>query len=236
MKEDIAYPLRINRYIALQGWATRKDADKLISAGKVYINDKKAVLGDKVLEGDVVELRKRAVKRYTYLAYYKPRGIVSHSPRRGEVDVAEAAGLAKDVFPVGRLDKDSEGLMILTNDGRVTERLLHPRFTHEKEYRVTVRERIPNSVVNFFKKGVRNNNELLSAKQVKIVGVHTMLITLTEGKKHQVRRMCDAAHLTVEQLTRTRIMNITLIAMKPGKVKPLSGEVLQSFLEKLGIH
>lgn len=236
MAEEIIYPVRINRYLALKGLATRRHADELIEAGLVMIGGKKAVLGDKVTSADVlvevIKDKKQPQKKLQYIAYYKPRGIITHSPQEWEQSIDEVSGYP-GTFPIGRLDKESEGLIILTNDGRVTERMLHPRFKHEKEYKVTVREDIPSNLKRVLEEGVFNAGEWLKAKKVVVVPSHIMHITLTEGKRHHIRRMLSEAHLTVEQLIRTRFMEIYLGALKPGKGRVLEGPARKAFLESL---
>ena len=133
--------MRINKYIAEQGWASRREADALIAAGQVKVNGQPAVIGQQITDKDQVTLAEDKSKQRVYLAYYKGRGIITHSPAANETDIAtrlkQDYGLT-DVYPIGRLDKDSEGLMILTNDGRVTGPLLDPKLDNEKEYEVTV--------------------------------------------------------------------------------------------------
>ena len=141
MLEDNIGKIRINKYLATQGVSTRRNADKLILAGKVLINGRKAVVGDKVVEGDKVEISKKIKNDYIYYAYYKPRGVITHSPQRGEKDISSSINL-EGVFPIGRLDKDSEGLIILTNDGRITDRLLNPKYDNDKEYLVKTKTTI----------------------------------------------------------------------------------------------
>lgn len=231
---DIPYPLRINRYLALKGLVTRRDADKLIAAGSVRLNGKKAKLGDRVEASDTVEVVRggRASREYAYVAYYKPRGVITHSPQGDERSIGEISGFS-GLFPIGRLDKASEGLIILTDDGRITDRLLHPRFAHEKEYVVTVREKIRSDAPKILEAGVINDGERLTAKKVEISSTHTLKIVLTEGKKHQVRRMLDVVHLTVERLVRTRIMGVHLGALRPGEGRTLHGLAKKSFLKGL---
>ena len=235
--EDIKYPIRINRYLAQKGMATRRGADELIDAGLVRLNGKKAELGSRVESADTVEVLKEGrpdTKQFVYIAYNKPVGIITHSPQGDEQSIEEVAGFP-GTFPVGRLDKASEGLIILTNDGRVTERLLHPRYAHEKEYLVTVREDILPAVKHALEDGVRSEGEWLKAKKVFILGPHKLSIILTEGKKHHIRRMLSEAHLTVESLVRTRIMGVYLGALKPGKSRILEGEARKAFLESIGL-
>jgi 16S rRNA U516 pseudouridylate synthase RsuA-like enzyme len=150
-----AYPMRINKYLAHQGVATRRAADELIARGKVVVNGRVATLGEKVNEGDTVEIRdNRAPKKLVYYAFNKPVGVITHSPQLGERDVKKSARLGSDVYPIGRLDKDSSGLLILTNDGRVTERLLSPSRDHDKEYRVRVREPLRESFKKNMEAGI----------------------------------------------------------------------------------
>ncbi len=129
--------MRVNKFLADKGYATRKGADTLILDGKVFVNGAKAVLGMKVSEQDKVEVRGNK-KNIQYFAYYKPRGLLTSSAPEGEMDIKKSKIFPAPFFPVGRLDKDSEGLIIVTNDGRITERLLNPLHSHEKEYLVTV--------------------------------------------------------------------------------------------------
>src|SRR3989339_742909 len=129
--KDSEFPMRLNRFLALRGFATRRGADKLIENRRVFVNGKPAILGQKVAETDRIEIKDHDTSGYRYLLYYKPRGIITHSPEGDEIDIVTQ--IKKDhsivgLFPIGRLDKDSEGLMILTNDGRITERILNPEM------------------------------------------------------------------------------------------------------------
>ena len=237
MPEEIPYPVRVNRYLALTGVTTRRAADLLIKEGLVFINGKTAATGQYVERGDRVEVKEdtnKPKKRFTYVLYYKPRGIVTHSPVMGERSIAESSNFP-GLAPIGRLDKDSEGLMLLTDDGRVTERLLHPRFAHEKEYEVTVREKVPARAKVLFERGIKSARERLSAKRVSIRSPHTFSVVLTEGKTHQIRRMSDALHLTVEKLKRVRIMDMKLGSLKEGQGRTLEGKEKTDFLASLGL-
>lgn len=231
--EKEEYPMRINKYIAHRGFTTRAGADKLISARKITINGKVAELGDKVNEDDDVQV-KNTRRDFKYFVYNKPRGVVTHSPQMGEEDVVKAAGIP-GVFPVGRLDKDSHGLMILTDDGRITDRLLNPERVHEKEYLVRVREKLPNTFQKNMEAGVEIGDYKTKPCKVRVTGPNTFAITLTEGKKHQIRRMCDAMHVTIEDLSRTRVMNVLLGGIPEGKSRPIEGGELKTFLSSLGL-
>jgi 23S rRNA pseudouridine2604 synthase len=227
-----AYPMRINKYLAAKNYCTRREADDLITKGKVFINGKLAVLGDKVSEKDAVDVKFRR-KKYRYFAYNKPRGIITHSPQNDEEDIAGAIPL-KDVFPVGRLDKDSHGLIILTDDGRITDKLLNPDYVHEKEYRVKTAVRIRPSFKEHMEKGVDIGGYVTKKCSVHVMDDQFFSIVLTEGKKHQIRRMCAALHNDAIELERTRIMNIRAKGIAPGKYRPIEGDELKIFLKSLG--
>jgi 23S rRNA pseudouridine2604 synthase len=232
------FPMRINKYLARQKYCTRRDADALITAGKVLINGRLAVLGDKVAEQDVVEMRFRP-KKHRYVAYYKPRGVITHSPQEDEQaieDVADTDGL----FPVGRLDKDSYGLIILTDDGRLTDALLNPEHEHEKEYEVITLHSLPEDFKYKMERGVNIGDTgraglITKPCTVRILGDKKFSITLTEGKKHQIRRMCGAFGQSAIELKRTRIMNIKLGSLKPNEKRALAGAELDSFLKGVGL-
>lgn len=231
--------MRINKYLAHTGVASRREADVLIGGGKVLINGKKAETGQQVNEGDEVEVVGKT-KPKTYLAYYKGRGIITHSPGEGEVDII--GRLARDfginhVAPVGRLDKDSEGLIILSNDGRITGPLLDPEADHEKEYDVLVDKPISGMFKRVMAAGV--DIEGYRTKPAMVEGNEKndkrFKIILTEGKKHQIRRMCAALGYQVQSLKRIRIMNIELGKLKPNQYRKISGPELDTFLNNLGL-
>jgi 23S rRNA pseudouridine2604 synthase len=223
-KEAPTYPMRINKYLALQQLTTRKGADELITKKQVFINDRLAVLGDKVLATErVVVKAKGKPKKYHYFVYNKPRGLATE-----EIQI-------KDVFPIGRLDKESEGLLILTNDGRITDRLLSPNYHHEKEYLVTTKEKLRNNFKQKMEAGVKIESEMTAPCKIEILGEKKFKIILTEGKKHQIRRMCVALFQEVENLKRIRIMRIRLGQLPPGAHRPLEGDELKQFLEELGL-
>ena len=222
--------------------STRRGADELIKNKKVFINGKLAILGSKVNETDIVEVRGIKTKEYVYFAYNKPIGIETSSPKEG-------------LFPLGRLDKNSHGLIILTNDGRITDQLLNPKYFHEKEYVVKtsnklrsnfkqkmeagvnldpVRSRSPRGdrSTPVFGRAASNGVEGYITKpcKVSIVNNFTFRIILTEGKKHQIRRMCSNLFQEVADLKRERIMNIKLGNLKPNSSREIKGEELDVFL------
>lgn len=236
--EEITYPIRINRYLYLKGFCSRRKADQLIEQGEILINGKTAPLGAKVLESDEVTVGKKVKKlssEYKYFLYHKPRGIVSHNPQKDEKSVEDVSGLGKDFFPVGRLDKASHGLMLLTNDGRIVHRLLSPEFSHAREYVVRVDKRITNSFILRLRKGVNIEGYMTKPAVVRKVNDSTFNITLTEGKKHQIRRMTVALGYQVKDLKRIRIMNFTLNTIEEGKYRKLLKEEETALLKTLSI-
>lgn len=218
------FPMRINKYLAFKKHSTRRGADEIIKKKQVFINGRLAVLGDKVLEKDNVEVRFRGKQKpLVYFAYNKPRGLMTENI------------VVKDVFPIGRLDKDSSGLIILTNDGRVTDRLLNPSFAHEKEYVVTTKEKLRSNFKQKMEAGMKIGDETTAKTKVEIVNENTFRIILTEGKKHQIRRMCVALFQEVRDLKRVRIMNLSLGKMAEGSHRPIEGEELKEFLSSIGL-
>ena len=176
--------------------------------------------------------------KFSYFAYNKPQGVITHSPQNGEKDIKEKIkhqAIPRDVFPIGRLDKDSHGLIILTNDGRVTDRLLNPDYAHEKEYLVETTNKLRPSFKEYIEAGVDIGEYVTKKCKVEIKGDSKFSITLGEGKKHQIRRMCVALHNDVSDLKRIRIMNILLGELKTGSFRPISGLELSTFLKSLGL-
>lgn len=232
------YPIRINKYLALHGYDTRRGADELIKRGIVLVNGTVARPGEYVQEGDTVTVKQRQQKAYTYIAYHKPVGVITHSPQEGEVDIKQKgklSGIPDDVFPLGRLDKASSGLIILTNDGRITDRLLHPDYEHEKEYVVRTKKTIGPSFKRILEKGVDIEGYTTRPCSVDIIGEDRFVIRLSEGKKHQIRRMVVALKNDVISLMRTRIMNIKIGTLKPGAHRVIDGKEKEIFLTSLGL-
>lgn len=232
--------MRINKYLAHTGVASRREADTLITESKVQINGVNAKMGQKVEESDKVSILGKT-KAKTYLAYYKGRGIITHSPAEGETDIVSR--LATDfginhVSPVGRLDKDSEGLMILSNDGRITGPLLDPEAQHEKEYDVLVDKRVSGMFLRAMASGVDIEGYLTkkATSTANLKNDKRFSLILTEGKKHQVRRMCAALGYQVQTLKRVRIANIKIEKLKPNQYRKLQGDELKSFLEQLNLE
>jgi 23S rRNA pseudouridine2604 synthase len=230
------YPMRINKYLAHKGVATRGGVDELIKSHKVLINGKVAVLGDKVLETDKVEVRGvHTKKKNIYLAYNKPKGVVSTNPQRDEKGIMESVDLKEKVFPIGRLDKESHGLMILTNDGRITDRLLNPIYDHEKEYIVEVDRRFTPGFLNNMQNGVDIGEAVTKPAKVKRLSDTAFSITLTEGRNRQIRRMTEKLGYTVRDLKRIRVQNIELGKIPSNSFREIEGDELTNFLRSMNL-
>lgn len=230
--------MRINKYLADKGLTTRRGADKLIEAGQVTINGRKAKLGDQVNETDKVVISAGAAKKlaqsYRYYAYNKPLGIVTHSPHGNEKEIADVINL-RGVAPLGRLDKDSHGLILLSNDGRITERLLSPQAEHEKEYLVKVDKPLMQNTLTRLSKGVKIEGYITKPAQAEELSPYTLRLTITEGKRHQIRRMLAALGYVVRDLQRTRIMHINLGPLKAGEYRELTSTECSQLMNTLGL-
>ncbi len=215
----------------------RRGADELVEKKIVFINGKLAVLGSKVNETDKVEVKGTDhLKAYVYYAYNKPIGVITHSPQDEEIDIKEtikAKGLPKDIFPIGRIDKASHGLMILTNDGRITDQMLNPKYEHEKEYIVRTSNKLRTSFKGKMEMGVNIEGYKTKPCKVSILNDNTFKVILNEGKKHQIRRMCSALFQEIADLKRIRVMNIELGKLGPNASREIKGVELKSFLAEI---
>lgn len=236
--EQLTYPARINRYLAFKGLSTRRGADELIAKGLVTINGKVAKLGDKVVDTDTVVVSQKVLEKTAlgrrYIAYHKPRG-VSTDPQGDSRSIRSELPALRGLFPLGRLDKDSHGLIILTNDGRLTERLLAPSRAHEKEYHVRIDKPVTDTFIRHLERGVMIEGYKTKPAKARRAGETIFNITLTEGKKHQIRRMCAAEGRKVLDLERIRIMNIKLGDLKEGAYREITGSELSALLKAIGL-
>lgn len=224
---------RINKYLADQGIATRRGADKLISIGKILLNGKRAKLGDVVHEGDSVTLKGVKEEKLVYYAYNKPVGVTTVGKQEGEEEIKDIIQFPFRVFPLGRLDKDSSGLLIVTNDGRITKKLLDGKYNHEKEYVVEVNHPIEHNFMVRLRDGVRLGKEMTKKAKVRKLDKYTFEIIITEGKNRQIRRMCASFNQEVKSLQRVRIMNIELGRLHPNTYREIKGRELEDFLKKV---
>ena len=221
-------PTRLNKYLADRGICSRRKADELIEAGEVLINGTVAVMGQKVEDGDDVRLKGRAVAvekpKPLYLALNKPVGIITSVDPMARDNVISLLGIPDRVFPIGRLDVASSGLLLLTNDGRLSEHITHPRYEHEKEYVVTVERDIDDGALGQMRSGITILGSLTQpAVVVRVPGrTRSFHITLKEGHNRQIRRMCEELGYRVVKLNRIRVMNIHLGDLEEGKWRNLT--------------
>ena len=227
---------RLNKYLSEAGVCSRREADRLIQAGKVTVDGRKAVPGMQVEPGQVVKVGKKEIReknRKVVLAVYKPAGIVCTEDRREKKNIIRYLDYPVRVTYAGRLDKNSEGLLIMTNDGDLINGMMRARFLHEKEYQVKVDRPVTEEFLKKMREGVhirdeeKGLDEVTRPCQAKAIGKYTFSITLTQGLNRQIRRMCEACGYKVERLLRVRIMNIRLGNMKPGDVRELSEQELK---------
>jgi 23S rRNA pseudouridine2604 synthase len=219
--------MRLNKHIAESGLCSRREADAWISAGRVTVNGAKGELGTQVAPGDEVRIDGRplpARKRTIYLALHKPRGITSTTERDVPGNIVDFVGHPERIFPVGRLDKDSEGLILLTNDGDIVNEILRAERGHEKEYRVTVEPAVTPTFLAMMAKGVRIGAEKTKPAVVRRLSANEFSIVLIQGLNRQIRRMCSALGWRVQRLVRVRIMHIRLGELPPGRWRELTPE------------
>ena len=207
---------RINKYLSEVGYCSRRRADRLIEEGKVTINGKVPEIGTKVDDCDLVEVEGKRIEKSTkqkkiYLAFNKPVGIVCTTNREVEPDnIIDFIKYPKRIFPIGRLDKSSEGLIFLTNDGDIVNKILRARNNHEKEYIVSVNRPINSEFIQTMSNGVEILETITKNCFAKQMGPKKFKIILTEGLNRQIRRMCESLGYRVQSLKRVRIMNIKL--------------------------
>lgn len=211
--------VRINKYIASSGYCSRRQADELVEAGKVTIDGVKAVNGSVVNDGNVVMVDGHEIipeDNNIYIALHKPLGITCTTDRRDPSNIIDYLGMDDRVFPIGRLDKNSSGLILLTNDGDIVNKLLRAENGHEKEYNV----RVDHKIEPGFKEKMEGGLVILGRKtlpcKVTVTGTHTFNIVLKQGLNRQIRRMCESLGYRVTRLRRIRFINITLDDMRPG--------------------
>lgn len=237
MNEPVVYPIRLNRYLYLEKICSRREADQLIDSGKIFVNNKPAVLGQKINQKDKVTLdpavEKKQSKKY-YIAFNKPVGVVSHDPQMGEQSAEDFLHkIPAKVSPLGRLDKASHGLMLFSNDGTIVDKLLNPQYEHEKEYVIAVDKRINKDFMHKMSEGVIIEKYKTKPAQVTKADSRQFNLILTEGKKHQIRRMCAALGYQVQDLKRIRVQNIRLGRLREGEYRHIEGLELLGFLKSI---
>ena len=225
--------MRLNKYISETGVCSRREADRWIEAGRVTCNGLSAALGTQVNEGDEVRIDGRLIgakKKPIYIACNKPVGITCTTEPDVNGNIVDLIGHTERIFPIGRLDKDSEGLILLTNDGDIVNEILRSENNHEKEYLVTVERAITDLALSMMADGVKIMGEVTKPCKVSRVDTKTFRIILTQGLNRQIRRMCSALGYRAQRLQRVRIININLGALAAGQWRELSERELAGLL------
>lgn len=228
--------IRLNKYISDAGVCSRRQADKLIEEGRVTINGRTAVTGQKVMPADRVAVNGKAINvqdSRVLLLFHKPRGIVCTAEKREKNNVIKYLNYPVRITYAGRLDKDSEGLLLMTNDGDLINRMMRARNGHEKEYIVKVNKPVTDDFIKGMSQGVPILDTVTRPCIVEKTGKYTFRIILTQGLNRQIRRMCEHFHYQVETLKRIRIMNLELGNLPVGKTRPLTKEEITQLYQIL---
>ncbi len=223
--------IRLNKYISESGICSRRDADRYIEQGNVFINGKRASVGDQVFAGDVVKVNGQLIEPrneedLVLIALNKPVGIVSTTEEGEKDNIVDFVNHSKRVFPIGRLDKDSQGLIFLTNHGDLVNKILRAGNDHEKEYLVTVNKPVTDEFIHGLGAGVPMLGTVTKKCKVKREAPFVFRITLVQGLNRQIRRMCEHFGYEVTKLERTRIMNVSLKGIPPGEWRDLTDDEL----------
>ena len=228
--------IRINKYMAESGMCSRREADKLVADGKVYIDGVPAVMGSKVLPEQKVTVKGQDIKKnedLVLIAFNKPVGIVSTTDKREKDNIIDYINYGKRIFPIGRLDKESEGLILLTNDGDIVNKILRAGNYHEKEYVVTVNKDITPEFLKAMSSGVPILDTVTRPCKIEQIDKKVFKIILTQGLNRQIRRMCEALGYRVRSLIRIRIMNIKLNHLKSGTYRNLTPKELEELRQMI---
>lgn len=218
---------RINKFLSEAGVCSRREADRALEAGLIRIGDRVAVLGDRVRGNEIVYYKGKPVRKETervLIAFHKPKGIVCTTSKKEGVNIVDYIGYPKRIYPVGRLDKDSTGLILLTNDGDIVNKMMRSGNRHEKEYVVTVNRDITDDFIMQMSNGVPILDTVTRRCKVRQTGAREFRIILTQGLNRQIRRMCEALGYRVKTLKRIRVMNIHLGDLKEGAYRDVTEE------------
>lgn len=222
-------PVRLNKYLSEAGVCSRREADRLIETGRVTVDGKKAQTGMKIIPGQEVRVGKKLVSKgdeMVVLAVNKPRGIVCTEEKRERNSIVRFLDYPIRVTYIGRLDKDSRGLLLMTNNGDIINRMMRAANHHEKEYKVTVDKEVTDEFLEKMAGGVPILDTVTRPCRVRKIGKYTFSIILTQGLNRQIRRMCEALGYEVKDLLRVRVMNIRLGSLKEGEYRELTDEEL----------
>lgn len=232
--------MRINKYLSAQGVCSRREADRLLEAGRITVDGVTAMCGQQVDDNSVICIDSSRISdekpQDVLMAFNKPRGIVcTTTDNQGKNNIVDYIGYDKRIYPVGRLDKDSDGLILLTNNGEITDKILRSVNGHEKEYVVKVNKKITDTFLKNMADGVYLKELDVTTKPCSIsrINNYTFRIILTQGLNRQIRRMCQESGYKVESLTRVRIMNIELGGLKIGEYRIIEGKEKTMLYESL---
>lgn len=232
--------MRINKYLSAQGVCSRREADRLLEAGRITVDGVTAMCGQQVDDNSVICIDGSRISgekpQDVLMAFNKPRGIVcTTTDNQGKNNIVDYIGYDKRIYPVGRLDKDSDGLILLTNNGEITDKILKSVNGHEKEYVVKVNKKITDTFLKNMADGVYLKELDVTTKPCSIsrINNYTFRIILTQGLNRQIRRMCQESGYKVESLTRVRIMNIELGGLKIGEYRIIEGKEKAMLYESL---
>ena len=229
-------PVRLNKYLSEAGVCSRREADRLIETGRVTVDGQRAQTGMRIVPGQVVKVGNKVVSKQDemiVLAVNKPRGIVCTEERRERDSIVRFLNYPVRVTYIGRLDKDSRGLLLMTNNGDIINKMMRAANKHEKEYKVTVDKEITEDFLKKMAAGVPILDTVTRPCTVKKIGKYTFSIILTQGLNRQIRRMCEALGYEVKDLLRVRVMNITLDGLKDGQYRKLTDQELNELYDQL---
>lgn len=229
-------PTRLNKYISESGLCSRREADRFIEQGNVFINGKRAQIGDQVNIGDLVKVNGQTIEPQeaddlVFIALNKPVGIVSTTESQERNNIVDFVGHSTRIFPIGRLDKDSQGLIFLTNNGDLVNKILRAGNKHEKEYLVTVNKPVTDEFIKGLSSGVPILGVTTKKCKVSQEANSVFRITLIQGLNRQIRRMCEHFNFEVTKLERVRIMNVSVKGLPPGEWRDLTEDELTVLLE-----
>lgn len=226
--------VRINKFMSEAGICSRRQADRYLEEGKIFINGRPAIKGEVVGDEDIIEFEGNIIKRevpFVLLAYNKPVGIVCSAKEKD--NIVDYIGYPTRIYPIGRLDKDSEGLVLLTNQGELHNQISHARNCHEKEYEVVVDQTVTREFLEQMRSGVPILGTITRPCKVKKISQNSFRIILTQGLNRQIRRMCEALGFRVRKLKRVRVMNIELKDLKVGEYREIQGQELEALKKML---
>ena len=229
-------PVRLNKYLSEAGVCSRREADRLIETGRVTVDGQRAQTGMRIVPGQVVKVGNKVVSKQDemiVLAVNKPRGIVCTEERKERDSIVRFLNYPVRVTYIGRLDKDSHGLLLMTNNGDIINKMMRAANKHEKEYKVTVDKEITEDFLKKMASGVPILDTVTRPCTVKKIGKYTFSIILTQGLNRQIRRMCEALGYEVKDLLRVRVMNITLDGLKDGQYRKLTDQELNELYDQL---